>query len=149
MPRSAPCRRPRWRSSRSTLPARARTGSASAPSSTPCSQRWSSTPAALAWRTRRRCTGGSWGRRRRGWRRRAAAAGGAGRCRREWPVGVQVEGGVLVEGLVDAAFLEDGEGWTVVDFKTDVEIGGRLEEYRRQVGVYAEAVGRATGVRAR
>jgi len=81
--------------------------------------------------------------------RRAANAARAGRCRRECPVGVQVEGGVLVEGVIDAAFLEDGEGWTVVDFKTDVEIAGRLEEYRRQVGVYAEAVGRATGVRAR
>ena len=81
--------------------------------------------------------------------RRAADAARAGRCRRECPVGVQVEGGVLVEGVIDAAFLEDGEGWTVVDFKTDVEIAGRLEEYRRQVGVYAEAVGRATGVRAR
>jgi ATP-dependent exoDNAse (exonuclease V) beta subunit len=62
---------------------------------------------------------------------------------------VQVEGGVLVEGVIDAAFLEDGEGWTVVDFKTDVEIAGRLEEYRRQVGIYAEAVGQATGMRAR
>ena len=51
--------------------------------------------------------------------------------------------------MIDAAFLEDGEGRTVVDFKTDVEIAGRLEEYRRQVGIYAEAVGRATGVRAR
>src|SRR5213592_1215017 len=81
--------------------------------------------------------------------RRAADAARAGRCRRECPVGVQVESGVLVEGVVDAAFLEDGEGWTVVDFKTDVEIAGRLEEYQRQVGLYAEAVARATGVRAR
>jgi len=56
---------------------------------------------------------------------------------------------VVVEGVVDAAFLEDGAGWTVVDFKTDVEIAGRLEEYRRQVGLYAEAVRRATGVPAR
>jgi ATP-dependent helicase/nuclease subunit A len=83
------------------------------------------------------------------WLRRAAGAARAGRCRRECPVGVQVEGGVLVEGVIDAAFLEDGEGWTVVDFKTDVEIAGRLEEYQRQVGLYAEAVARATGVRAR
>jgi len=54
-----------------------------------------------------------------------------------------------VEGVIDAAFLEDGEGWTVVDFKTDVEIAGRLEEYRGQVALYAEAVGQATGMRAR
>jgi ATP-dependent exoDNAse (exonuclease V) beta subunit len=81
--------------------------------------------------------------------RRAADAARAGRCRRECPVGVQLEGGVLVEGVVDAAFLEDQGGWTVVDFKTDVEIAGRVEEYRKQVGLYAEAVARATGMAAR
>jgi len=81
--------------------------------------------------------------------RRAADAARAGRCRRECPVGVKLAGDVVVEGVVDAAFLEDGAGWTVVDFKTDVEIAGRLEEYRRQVGLYAEAVRRATGGPAR
>src|SRR5207244_2302510 len=81
--------------------------------------------------------------------RRAADAARAGRCRRECPVGVQVAGGVLVEGVIDAAFLEDGEGWTVVDFKTDVEIAGRIEAYRGKVGLYAEAVGQATRRRAR
>jgi len=80
--------------------------------------------------------------------RQAATAAHAGRCRRECPVGVKLDGDVLVEGVVDAAFL-DGVGWTVVDFKTDVEIAGRLEEYRRQVGLYAEAVALATGVPAR
>ncbi|HYR95478.1 MAG TPA: 3'-5' exonuclease, partial [Candidatus Binatus sp.] len=79
---------------------------------------------------------------------RAAAAARGGRCRRECPVAVQMDGGLLVEGVVDAAFLEDGAGWTVVDFKTDVEIAGRLEEYRRQVGLYALAVARATGMAA-
>jgi len=73
----------------------------------------------------------------------------AGRCRRECAVGVKLDGDVLVEGVVDAAYLLDGEGWTVVDFKTDVEIAGRLEECRRQVGLYAQAVTRATGVPAR
>src|SRR5438477_643897 len=38
--------------------------------------------------------------------RRAADAARAGRCRRECPIGVQVEGGVLVEGVGGAAFLE-------------------------------------------
>src|SRR5213594_1750017 len=154
MPRSVPCRRPRWRSSRSLLPDRARTGSASGRSSTPCSRRWSSTPAAPPGRllgataeeveaaidTAVRALAHPL-------LRRAADAARAGRCRRECPVGVQVESGVLVEGVVDAAFLEEGEGWTVVDFKTDVEIAGRLEEYQRQVWLYAEAVARATGVR--
>jgi hypothetical protein len=34
----------------------------------------------------------------------------------------------------------------VVDFKTDVQIGGRLAEYVRQVELYALAIARATGV---
>src|SRR5437867_3808617 len=81
--------------------------------------------------------------------RRAAAAARAGRCRRETPVLLRLDDGVLVEGVVDTAFLEDGAGWTIVDFKTDVEIAGRLEEYRRQVGLYARAIAQATGAPAR
>jgi ATP-dependent helicase/nuclease subunit A len=75
-------------------------------------------------------------------------AANATQCRRECPVGVQLDGEVLVEGVVDAAFLEDDE-WTVIDFKTDIEIAGRLEEYRRQVALYARAIARATGMPAR
>ncbi len=80
--------------------------------------------------------------------RRAAEAARAGRCRRECPVAIRLADGLLAEGVIDAAFRDD-EGWTVVDFKTDVEIGARLEEYRRQVGLYAAAVTRATGLAAR
>ena len=50
--------------------------------------------------------------------------------------------------MVDAAFLEDSVR-TVIDFKTDVEIAGRLDEYRRQVTLYAAAIARATGTAAR
>jgi ATP-dependent exoDNAse (exonuclease V) beta subunit len=74
---------------------------------------------------------------------RRATSAGAGRCRRESPVAIALDG-VLVEGVVDAAFLEDDGAWTVVDFKTDVEIAGRLDDYRRQVALYAQAVARAT-----
>jgi len=81
--------------------------------------------------------------------RRAADAARAGRCRRETPVLLRLDDGVIVEGVVDAAFLEDGAGWTIVDFKTDVEIAGRLEEYRRQVALYARAIAQATGGPAR
>ena len=81
--------------------------------------------------------------------RRAAVAAHAGRCRRETPVAMRLPDGVLVEGVVDAAFRDDGDGWTVLDFKTDVEIAGRLEEYRRQVALYARAIAQATGVSAR
>jgi ATP-dependent exoDNAse (exonuclease V) beta subunit len=80
---------------------------------------------------------------------RAAVAVRAGRCRRECPVALEHANGILIEGVVDVAFAEEEAGWTVVDFKTDVEVMGRLEEYRRQIGLYAEAVRAATGVMAR
>jgi ATP-dependent exoDNAse (exonuclease V) beta subunit len=72
--------------------------------------------------------------------RRAAA----GACRREMPVAIRLGDASLVEGVVDAAF-EDADGWTVVDFKTDAELSGRLPEYRRQVDLYVRAVAEATG----
>lgn len=82
--------------------------------------------------------------------RRAAAAWLAGRCRRESPIAMQLEDKTLVEGIVDLAFLNEAESgaWTVVDFKTDFEIAGRLDEYREQVGLYALAISRATSQRA-
>ena len=82
--------------------------------------------------------------------KRASAAWLAGRCRRETPVAIKLEGGLLVEGIVDLAFLDESvpNVWTVVDFKTDFEMGERLEEYRNQVGLYAEAIARATGLKA-
>jgi len=55
-----------------------------------------------------------------------------------------LEDGVLVEGVVDAAFPE-ATGWVVVDFKTDVDLGERLAPYRAQVAVYARAIAEATG----
>jgi ATP-dependent helicase/nuclease subunit A len=78
--------------------------------------------------------------------RHAAAASLAGRCRRETPIAMHLEDGTLVEGKVDLAFLDDAEPgtWVVVDFKTDFEIAGRLDEYQRQVALYAIAISRAT-----
>ena len=38
-----------------------------------------------------------------------------------------------------------GPRWTVVDWKTDLELGARRASYERQVGLYAEAIARATG----
>ena len=77
--------------------------------------------------------------------RRAAAAG---ECRREAPVTMRGDDGVLVEGVVDLAF-RDGDVWVVVDFKTDRELEAALDVYRRQVQLYADMVGRATGGPAR
>ena len=76
--------------------------------------------------------------------RRARDAWRAGRCRRETPLACREPDGSLLEGVVDLAF-EDADGWTVVDFKTDAEIGVELPRYRRQVGLYASVISKATG----
>jgi ATP-dependent exoDNAse (exonuclease V) beta subunit len=76
--------------------------------------------------------------------RRASRAFAEGRCRRECPVVLRADDRELIEGVVDLAFEEAGV-WTVVDFKTDRELEGSLAAYRRQVGLYADMVSRATG----
>jgi ATP-dependent helicase/nuclease subunit A len=78
----------------------------------------------------------------------AASALKDGRCYRETPVTLHLESGELVEGFVDLAFEADGE-MIVVDFKTDRELEGSLEVYRRQVEIYARAISAATGRPAR
>jgi ATP-dependent exoDNAse (exonuclease V) beta subunit len=75
-------------------------------------------------------------------------AAGAVRVARETPLALGLEDGTLVEGVVDVAF-EERDGWTVVDFKTDVELEGRRAEYARQVALYARALAAATGKPAR
>jgi ATP-dependent helicase/nuclease subunit A len=83
--------------------------------------------------------------------KRAAKAANEGRCRREAPIAIQLKDGTIVEGNADLAILEPEEPptWTVVDFKTDFEIEGKLEEYREQVALYARAISRATGLGAK
>ena len=66
---------------------------------------------------------------------------GAGIARNAWPARIARDGTLHVATADSVWAFELGH--------RAVEIAGRLEEYRRQVGVYAEAVGRATGVRAR
>ena len=76
----------------------------------------------------------------------------AAECRRESPVVCVRDDGSLLEGVLDLAFRERLDAqfvWTVVDFKSDVEIAGRLADYERQVTLYADAVTRATGLPAR
>ncbi len=65
-------------------------------------------------------------------------------------------GPTLVEGVADLVFQPDAGGaWTVLDFKTDSrppedpEFQASQARYRRQVGLYARAVERATGQPAR
>src|SRR5216684_2533313 len=57
--------------------------------------------------------------------RRAATAE---RCHRELPLLLPLGDGRTLEGVVDLAFLENGE-WTVVDFKTDAELSGSKARY--------------------
>ena len=81
--------------------------------------------------------------------RRAAAAE---RCLREVPIAIRRGPGtsgepVVMEGIIDLAFREvtdDGARWVVVDFKTDLR-EDPPPEYHRQVGLYVEALGAATG----
>jgi ATP-dependent helicase/nuclease subunit A len=77
--------------------------------------------------------------------RRAAAAQ---TVVRECPLMVRLEDGTAVEGVADLAFAEktnDGVVWTVVDFKTDIEVAPRLDEYRTQIRFYVRAVRESTG----
>jgi ATP-dependent exoDNAse (exonuclease V) beta subunit len=76
---------------------------------------------------------------------RARKAMARGTCRRETAVTCVMPDGTLVEGVADLAFEEDGR-WVVVDYKTDAELAADGEErYRRQIGLYATAIARATG----
>jgi ATP-dependent exoDNAse (exonuclease V) beta subunit len=82
----------------------------------------------------------------------------AGRIHREYPVtlpldeGTLTEGGAVLEGVIDLAFMENG-GWVIVDFKTDTdsssESGARREQYRRQLQWYGYALQRLTGLPAK
>jgi ATP-dependent helicase/nuclease subunit A len=80
--------------------------------------------------------------------RAAALAADQGRCYRETPVTLRLEDGALVEGTVDLAY-ESADAMVVIDFKTDRELEGALDRYRRQVQIYASAVAAATGRPAR
>ena len=54
----------------------------------------------------------------------------------------------MLEGTIDLAFLEGGV-WTVVDFKTDADIGTKRQQYERQLQWYVYAISRVTGQPAR
>lgn len=71
--------------------------------------------------------------------------------RREASLSHVQEDGSLLEGVVDLTFREEtssGPKWTVVDFKTDVELSSRRAEYALQVSLYARALEAATGEKA-
>lgn len=72
--------------------------------------------------------------------------------RREVPVTMKLEDGTLIEGVPDLAFIDNQPGkapvWTVIDFKTDADLGLRLDEYRLQLAIYVRAITLATGTAA-
>jgi ATP-dependent exoDNAse (exonuclease V) beta subunit len=72
----------------------------------------------------------------------------AERKHREYPVMLRVDGGRLMEGIIDLAFVENG-AWVIVDFKTDTDISGSRDRYQRQLQWYASALSRLTGLPAR
>jgi ATP-dependent helicase/nuclease subunit A len=73
-----------------------------------------------------------------------ARARRSGRLRRETPLTWLQKDGLMIEGVLDLAFEEDGVT-TVVDFKTDHELAAGEARYRAQVQQYVAAVSRATG----
>jgi ATP-dependent exoDNAse (exonuclease V) beta subunit len=75
---------------------------------------------------------------------RVRAAAGAGRCRREVPVIYRDDAGVILEGVIDLA-IEERDGWTIVDFKTDDPSAADGGRYGRQLAHYMTAVARASG----
>lgn len=75
---------------------------------------------------------------------RARVSAGAGKCFRELPLTLRMDDGLLVEGVADLVFKEQTT-WVVVDFKTDQQIKGDLERYRRQVSIYAKTVSEIYG----
>ena len=77
---------------------------------------------------------------------------GSADIRRECPVLMRLDDGTIVEGIADLAFAEGTNGariWNVVDFKTDLAIAGRREEYRAQIALYARGIARASSLPAR
>ncbi len=70
------------------------------------------------------------------------------RLRRETPITWTQKDGMLIEGVLDLAF-EEGDGMTVVDFKTDHELAAGESRYRAQLQKYVDAVAMATGKQTR
>jgi ATP-dependent exoDNAse (exonuclease V) beta subunit len=77
---------------------------------------------------------------------------GSSDVRRECPVLLTLDDGGVVEGIADLAFAEGSNGkaiWNVVDFKTDLAIASRLDEYRAQIALYTLGIARALEVASR
>jgi ATP-dependent helicase/nuclease subunit A len=72
----------------------------------------------------------------------------AARRHRELPVTFPLGDRRVLEGVIDLAFLENGE-WQVVDYKTDEDVEANRTEYERQLRWYMHALSTMTGMPAR
>ncbi|HSK68818.1 MAG TPA: UvrD-helicase domain-containing protein [Candidatus Limnocylindria bacterium] len=73
----------------------------------------------------------------------------SGERHREWRFTLRVEGGLIIQGVLDACFLEDG-AWVLIDFKTDYGNAEDLaERYRDQMRWYMRALRDITGTEVR
>ncbi|MGI6161091.1 MAG: helicase-exonuclease AddAB subunit AddA [Christensenellales bacterium] len=65
-------------------------------------------------------------------------------------IGYEGDDNILLQGIIDCLFLE-GDGWVLVDYKTDRLPQGELdiakERHGRQIELYAKAVERLSGIR--
>jgi ATP-dependent helicase/nuclease subunit A len=61
------------------------------------------------------------------------------------PVVLRTGDGRTLEGIIDVAYLQ-GDGWTILDFKTDADFGPKRLHYERQLRWYALALNRLTGL---
>ena len=84
----------------------------------------------------------------------------SGRLERELPFHVQLEASrfypeaeaqrIILQGVIDCCFTESGE-WVLLDYKTDripegIAPASVAEKHRTQLGLYAEALNRLTGL---
>ena len=72
-----------------------------------------------------------------------------GEIRREWPFTLQVypDQPMMVQGIIDAVFREDGE-WVILDYKTDWDTAEEtfVPRHQAQMNWYRMAVERITGI---
>jgi ATP-dependent exoDNAse (exonuclease V) beta subunit len=75
---------------------------------------------------------------------RVRAADAAGRVARECPILWRAPDGSLVDGTADL-IVEEADGFTVFDFKTDRDPADLKVQYERQLGQYVTAVAALRG----
>jgi ATP-dependent exoDNAse (exonuclease V) beta subunit len=67
---------------------------------------------------------------------------------RELPVTWRLDDNRVLDGVIDLAFVDEGE-WHVIDFKTDADVAARRMQYERQLKWYAAALQKLTNQPAR